>query len=104
MVEVFPLKVKEFEGRGRGYVATRAIEEGEVVLRCAPTVMIPTLLTCQQRSICSGCFRGDLPIAVCERCGAVSHCAPCKRGRNGIIHGDECSGLARLMAGKRNFN
>ncbi len=96
----FPLEVKEFEDRGRGYVATRAIHEGEVVLRCIPTVVIPSLSTCQQELICCGCFRNDLPLTRCTKCNAVSHCAPCKRGRNGTIHSDECDSLARLISGE----
>ena len=96
----FPVEVREFEGRGRGYVATRSISEGDDILRCMPTVVIPSLSTCQQELICCGCFRGDLPLTRCARCNAVSHCAPCKHGRNGAIHADECDSLARLVSGE----
>jgi hypothetical protein len=45
------------------------------------------------------CFRADLTISACERCKAVSLCAPCKRGRNGIFYLDECDALESLMTG-----
>ena len=99
---MFPIEILALEGRGRGLVATRPIGKDEVVLRCAPTVLVPSYSTCQQNLMCCGCFRSDLPVARCERCKAVCHCAPCRNGRSGIIHKDECDALSRLMAGIEN--
>ena len=96
--EPFPLAVSGAVGvdeRGRDYVATAQIAEGAVLLRVAPTAIVPTERFLGR--VCSGCLRPCTAADLCGRCGATALCTECcDDGRAVALHAEECAALFAL--------
>jgi len=103
----FPLTSKLIAGRGRAFVAQRAVAKGEVVLACEPAagVLLPHCVD----SHCAACFRpvdgGDGVAASevltpCPKCCAVSFCPGCaNRHRHRLRAARGGGGTDNVLAG-----
>ncbi|XP_063236735.1 SET domain-containing protein SmydA-8-like [Bacillus rossius redtenbacheri] len=81
---------------GRGLVATRDLQAGDLVLVDGPLVLAPRASP-RSPPLCAACHRGGVPLQACAAGCGLPLCARCDRSP---AHRPECSALLAWRGGK----
>ena len=96
-----PFKVKDHEGKGRHYVTTRKVKEGELILHDKPLIMGPATAT---KPVCLGCMKLIDPTN-CVRCNCCRFpmCGK-EQCADSTVHEKECGYLKNFDAATFDFD
>jgi len=91
VMSVFPIRVEDVDGAGRGVFATSDVAVGDVLLRCAPAALVPGDAACLTGAECTHCL-GDIRRNG-GKCTGASHSSPSHP--NAHAHVQTCTHMPR---------